>query len=97
MNSSLDDDYSMKGYLRTRYKQILKDKQRGEKIQNYLCSFILVYWNSIVRNTQKDIDIFLSEIFNVPKQKIEKYLFALEHFKNKTNSRDECLSIKIKE
>ncbi|MCL9821917.1 hypothetical protein NCR96_09260 [Helicobacter sp. 14348-15] len=95
MNSSLDNDYSMKGYLRARYKQILKDKQRDERIQDYLCSFVLAYWDSIVRNTQKDIDIFLSEIFDVPKQKIEQYLVALERFKNKINTRDECLRVKI--
>lgn len=92
---NLNDDCSMDSYLRTRFHKILKDKERDKNIQNYLCSFVLVYWDSIVRIFKKDMVIFLSEIFGISKQKMQKYLTALESFKNATNLRNECLSVKI--
>ncbi|WP_297731660.1 hypothetical protein [Helicobacter sp. UBA3407] len=94
-----DDYYSMEGYLDKRCRQFLKDKQRDENIQNYLCSFILVYWDYVLlysEKRKKEVNTLLSEIFDVPRQRIEQYLTALEDFKNEPNCRDECLSIKIK-
>ncbi len=91
-----NEDYSMAVYLRRRLRDILNDEQRDIKLQNYFCSFILPYWDSILKVIQKKIiNTFLSNIFNIPEPKIEKYLNALDSFKNATNLREECLNIKV--
>ncbi|TLD83946.1 hypothetical protein LS70_003820 [Helicobacter sp. MIT 11-5569] len=92
---SCEDSYAIESYLRTRFYVILKDKQRDEKLQEYLCSFVLVYWDSIVKTYSKDIVTFLSRVFGVSIEMIKIYLEALEEYKNVPDARNACLSVKI--
>ncbi|EAH5887263.1 hypothetical protein EBJ11_08945, partial [Campylobacter upsaliensis] len=74
------DDFDMQSYLRQRFFNILKDKDRDkiERLQNYFCSFILVYYTSIFNfskeKKKESIEQFLSKIFNKEENTISSIL-----------------------
>ncbi|EFU71136.1 hypothetical protein [Campylobacter upsaliensis] len=96
------DDFDMQSYLRQRFFNILKDKDRDkiERLQNYFCSFILVYYTSIFNfskeKKKESIEQFLSKIFNKEENTISSILTQLHKFKDNNNSREECLQIILK-
>lgn len=93
------DDFSMQSYLRKRFFNILQDKDRDkiQRLQNYFCSFILVYYTSISNFSKEEkkesVEKFLSKIFNKKENTISSILKQLDEFKDKNNSREECLQV----
>ncbi|ARE80648.1 hypothetical protein [Campylobacter helveticus] len=96
------DDFSMQSYLRKRFFNILQDKDRdkAQRLQNYFCSFILVYYTSISNFSKEEkkenIEKFLSKIFNKEESMISSILIQLHEFKDSNNSRDECMQVALK-
>lgn len=96
------DDFSMQSYLRKRFFNILQDEDRdkAQRLQNYFCSFILVYYTSISNFSKEEkkenIEKFLSKIFNKEESMISSILIQLHEFKDSNNSRDECMQVALK-
>ncbi|TNB58795.1 hypothetical protein A9726_07470 [Campylobacter helveticus] len=92
----------MQSYLRKRFFNILQDKDRdkAQRLQNYFCSFILVYYTSISNFSKEEkkenIEKFLSKIFNKEESMISSILIQLHEFKDSNNSRDECMQVALK-
>lgn len=96
------DDYSMQSYLRKRFFDILKNKDRDkiEYLQNYFCSFVLVYYTNISyfakQYKKESIENFLSKIFNKEINVITSILKQLHNFKDSNHTREECLQVILK-